>query len=67
MQENIEMKRIDVEKMTQLCPLLVSLASDEEAAELETTFKTFMIRYENLGARAAECGILLQQVIQVFF
>ncbi|VBB27153.1 unnamed protein product [Acanthocheilonema viteae] len=62
LQENIEMKHMDVEKMMQLCPLLASLASDEEAAELETTFKTYMIRYENLGTRTAECGVLLQQI-----
>uniref|UniRef100_A0A0R3RSE7 GAR domain-containing protein n=1 Tax=Elaeophora elaphi TaxID=1147741 RepID=A0A0R3RSE7_9BILA len=62
LQENIEMKHVDVEKMMQLCPLLASLASEEEAVELETTFKTYMIRYENLGTRAAECGVLLQQI-----
>lgn len=62
LQENIEMKRTDVEKMMELCPLLANLASDEEAAELETTFKTYMTRYENLNTRAAECGVLLQQV-----
>lgn len=61
------MKHTDVEKMMQLCPLLASLASDEEAAELETALKNYMIRYENLGTRAAECGVLLQQVILVFF
>uniref|UniRef100_A0AAF5PYW1 GAR domain-containing protein n=2 Tax=Wuchereria bancrofti TaxID=6293 RepID=A0AAF5PYW1_WUCBA len=62
LQENIEMKHTDVEKMMQLSPLLASLASDEEAAELETMFKNYVIRYENLGTRAAECGVLLQQV-----
>ncbi|KAK6106184.1 Spectrin repeat family protein [Brugia pahangi] len=62
LQENIEMKHTDVEKMMQLSPLLASLASEEEAAELETMFKNYMIRYENLGIRAAECGVLLQQV-----
>ncbi|EFO27979.2 spectraplakin [Loa loa] len=62
LQENIEMKHTDVEKMMQICPLLTALASDEEAIELETLFKSYMIRYENLGTRAAECGVLLQQI-----
>ncbi|KAM3720341.1 Microtubule-actin cross-linking factor [Dirofilaria immitis] len=62
LQESIEMKNTDVEKMMQLCHLLANLASDEEAAELETICKNYMIRYKNLSTQAAECGILLQQI-----
>lgn len=66
LQGDIERKQYDVEKMAQLSPLLVHFTSDEEAIEIEATVKNYMVRYENLGSRAAECGVLLQQVIQKF-
>ncbi|VDN02146.1 unnamed protein product [Thelazia callipaeda] len=62
LQTNIESKREDVERMTQLCPLLASLTSDDEAVELNTTFKNYIVRYEILSSQVAECGILLQQI-----
>lgn len=61
------MKQNDVEKMIKLCPVLANLTSDEEASELETIYQSYLTRYEILSKRAAECGILLQQVKFVVF
>uniref|UniRef100_A0A183D153 SYNE1 protein n=1 Tax=Gongylonema pulchrum TaxID=637853 RepID=A0A183D153_9BILA len=62
LQDSIDSKQSDVEKMVHLCPLLAELTSDEEATEIDAVLKKYLTRYENLGARAAECGSLLQQM-----
>ncbi|KHN76670.1 Dystonin [Toxocara canis] len=64
LQEDINGKRWEFDRLVELCPRLAELTSVEEAAELDVALRSLTSRYENLGSRATECGVLLQQMAE---
>uniref|UniRef100_A0A915B3J8 Microtubule-actin cross-linking factor 1 n=1 Tax=Parascaris univalens TaxID=6257 RepID=A0A915B3J8_PARUN len=64
LQEDISGKQWEFDRLVELCPRLAELTSVEEATELDVALRSLISRYENLVSRAAECGVLLQQMAE---
>lgn len=64
LQENTDSKRVNFDRLVELYKEIIKLVDVDDANELEATVRNLTSRYNEVGTRCKNCGLLLENLAE---